>query len=264
MMNNDRNYKKCKQRTMKKLKILLVISSFFCLSGESLVAANCKVQTILYEGEGVVVLQSEEKGEIGYQVVATILTFMLPKTAHAFCVRSVGDESICKAVYDVTSALVDLRGRKLIRGATRGIKWIASRGREKSTATISTRHLNIAMGARDVFEAYRELGCVKWTRVDAPFSLKNSYSFFSLVIENHTGEQLHFELSSDGVNWTTDKLDKGFKKDMAFIQNQSHGRYQNFGYLKIDGEVYLLYKGKAYTIEKSGVSGSDFNVFLKN
>lgn len=249
---------------MKNVILILTIAALTCLSSESLMATDCKVKTVLYEGEGIVVLKSEEKGEIGYQVVATILTFMLPKTAHAFCVRSVGDESICEAVYDVTSALVDLRGRKLIRGATRGIKWIASRGKKQSTATISTSHLNIAMGAKDVFEAYKRLGCVKWKRVDAPSSLQGKYGVSTLILENHSGKHLYFELSYDGRKWVSDSLKAGFKKDLAFYNNRGSSKYQSFGYIRIDGEVYLLYKGKAYTIEKSGTYGSGLNVFFKN
>ena len=249
---------------MKNVTLILTIAALIFLSSESLMATDCKVNTVLYEGEGVMVLQSEEKGEIGYQVVATILTFRLPKTARAVCVKLGGDKSICDAVYDVTSTLVDIRGRKIIKGVTRGINWIASRGKKHSTATISTRYLNIAMGAKDLFEAYNRLGCIKWKRVDAPSSLQGRYGISTLILENHSGKHLYFELSHDGRNWESDNLKAGFKKDLAFYNNRGSIKYQSFGYLRIDGEVYLLYKGKAYTIEKSGVSGSDFNVFLKN
>lgn len=116
-----------------------------------------------------------------YNVIAAIATVFLPETAYGLCMLTVGNKDICSAVYDVTDAVVSLRGAKIYRGVTKGITWIAKKGRYSSSATIQSSVYEIVDGAKKVFQLYRENKCVKWQSINEyePCDCYGSVTFFT-------------------------------------------------------------------------------------
>lgn len=213
----------------------------------------------LYEGQGVSIIQINEDGEVTWQVVATIGTVLLPETAKAICIRAIGDEDICNVVHKVTSTLVEIRGRRIVNGVYRGFKWIASKGKFKSSAVVSTTMFDVALRIKDVFEAYRELGCVEWEDVNAPEGSEGSYDSAQIMLENISNEDVYFQLSCGGDGWESTHLKAGHEMDFAFrIQG-----YQNFGYCRLHGKTFILYAGRTYRFSKSRTNRSEVEIYLK-
>ncbi len=110
------------------------------------------------ESCSIVVLYDEE-GNYIINVIAAVATVFLPEVVGGICKRTIGDPDICNSVYDVTSALVSIKGRRIYKGVTKGLSrslnWVANKGSYKSKATIETTSYNIASGLKTVFETYR-------------------------------------------------------------------------------------------------------------
>lgn len=117
---------------------------------------GAKYEIVEYSSACTIFKVTTNNGSTFYNVVAAVGTVFLPEIVYGICKRSVGNPDVCNAVYDVTTALVELKGEKIYRGITGGLQWLASRGKVKSTAAIKTTAYSIASGIKTVFEAYSE------------------------------------------------------------------------------------------------------------
>ena len=89
----------------------------------------------------------------------------LPETTRGLCNATIGDPDVCNAVYDVTSTLVDIRGVKIFKGVTRGLGWIANRGKSVSKATVEASTYQRAKKVKQVFQFYKDMQCMEWASI---------------------------------------------------------------------------------------------------
>ncbi|MCO6491951.1 MAG: hypothetical protein J5I98_26275 [Phaeodactylibacter sp.] len=137
-------------------------------------------------------------------------------------------------------------------GAYRGFKWLVRKGKFKSSATVSTTVFDVALGIKDVFEAYRELGCVEWKDINVPEAPEGNYASARIMLENVSNEDVYFQLSYGGVGWESTSLKAGHEMDFAF---RGQG-YQNFGYCRLNGKTFILDAERTYRFSKNRTNGS--------
>lgn len=152
----------------------LVVMSVFTFANNSLgnienqlsvPVDNIEFYQVIEESAGLQIVEVKTKdGKFILNVIAAIATTFLPDAVRGICRATIGDSDACEVAYLATTALVDLRGVKIYKGAVRSMRYIASRGTYKSTATVEVKTYEMASDVKDAFEVYRDYG-VKWSNV---------------------------------------------------------------------------------------------------
>ncbi len=191
------------------------------------------------------IIKYRYEGKIWYNVIAWIVTDLLPDAVYEICVRTFGDVKVCDAVYAATKVLIELRGDKVEEGIIRGIKWFVSKGSYKSSAKISTGDYSIASAAKTVFEAYRQEcsngGSVPWESISVNRGESGSYQ--KTKIYNSKSSKVHVDYSVGASTWMC--IDFNAYASFTFADNVK--------YIKVftgndDYESYDISQGKSYKI----------------
>lgn len=134
-------------------------------AGFTVVPEDIQHYTVIDASENCIVVKIVTKDhQIIWNVVAAIATHFLPETVQAICTNAGGNPDHCEVVYEASSALVNLRGKGIFKGITKGVRWVAKRlgYNLKSSAAIEAKSYETAGNFKKIFEAYNNAGCMKW------------------------------------------------------------------------------------------------------
>lgn len=168
----------------------------------------------------VVKVYDSQKDVFFFQVIAAIFTALIPEIIDGICKNTIGDPDICNAVYNVTTALVAIRGfggKASRTGRVGAFGWEAQKAESRSVAVIKDIATEtIAEGVKSVFKSYKnecELA-IPWENVSmnsetnsallGDGNLANSVGFF--IVENANEAELSFmwkinEPNDDSESW---------------------------------------------------------------
>lgn len=149
------------------MKIFNVLALIFVTQVAFCKETNNLHQEIIDQSNGSYIIKVSDGKFTWFHVVAAISTVLLPEAVHEICTRAGGDNKVCRVVYDVTSALVALRGKKIYKGVTNGIYWLANRGQYRSKAVIETATYDKARAIKIIFDTYKKINCINWEDVSA-------------------------------------------------------------------------------------------------
>ncbi len=173
------------------MKYLLILICFLVLP--SLGNANIDVSDLTVPKEEIkryrvveqssscTIIEIETKdGIFIYNVIAAIATQFIPEGVEMLCTNAGGSPKYCKAAYQISSTLVSLRGGKIAKGLTSGIKWVVKKvtgySPKKSKAIVETLAYQAAGGMKKAFDAYREASCMQYE----PASVGNDNNEFKV------------------------------------------------------------------------------------
>ena len=217
----------------------------FNISKLSIPSEEIKSYEIIDKSDGILIVKVETKdGKSIFNVIAAIATAFLPEIVEGICTRTVGDPDACKVAYEVTSALVSLRGTRIYKGISKGLNYVANRGYYNSSAVVETKSYYFASKVKDAFSVYKDYGCVDWKTVQHDEG-NNSYTSSnnsSIEIYNSSGDNVEYRLSADGIHYDAP----------VYIQDEYYASYKvhnmSYLYIYIYGNTFKLKRGQDYEI----------------
>jgi hypothetical protein len=133
----------------------------------SVAASEIASYRVVAASEGVQLVEIRTKdGKFIWNVIAAIATVFLPEIVEGICTATIGDPDACNVAYQATAALVSLRGVRIYRGFAKSVRYVASRGTYRSTATVEAGTYRFASNVKEAFEVYKKYGCVRWSDVN--------------------------------------------------------------------------------------------------
>jgi len=145
---------------MKNFLRILLLSCLFCLnlSAEIIfeIPTECIISVENHETFEIIEYHNADD-HIAHQIIAAVGVTYLPEILRAICKIALNDEDqrICDVVYNATSVLVALRGKKIYKGITHGFEWSAAKGPTRGIVKVNTKtYSNVALFKR-IFSAYR-------------------------------------------------------------------------------------------------------------
>jgi hypothetical protein len=182
-----------------------------------------------------------------YETVASIATFVLPETVYGICLLTLKKPSICAAVYAVTQRLVTNNYNRVEKGMTKGINWVANKGRTRrstSTATIKTSSKQTARDAGIVFNEYKKLSNIKWNSIKNDCGCGGVFNSKYIALYNANGRNGSAKRTQHFLNTR-----KQFKKHNFVVFQKWQGEQHDYRNTKI---IYRKgYKEIAKSIARS-------------
>ena len=187
----------------------------------------CHAEIISQDESCTVIAIKLENNRFVLNVIAAIGVNLIPEAVEALCVNVGGDPSLCETVYDVSSAVVTLAGPGMYRGATKGLRWIASRGRSMGKATVETKTYQTASRIKRIFKAYNEYGCMEWGNVNTDSNEDYDYCTCG---DDYEGEYLLDEYGSNNEPIQTQG------REYSFLLRNKTGWELDIRILSLDGD----------------------------
>ncbi len=217
------NFKRIDDKIMKTNTMKKIILLAFFITSTLALFAHTGAETFwgipqkdiikIEEGEYMtVVTYLNEDGETIHQIIAAVAIAFLPETLKAVCQYTLEEDEqyFCDVVYNVTSVLVTLTGRRLYKGVTHGFHWSAAKGPTRGVTRIETSTYDHVRLFRRVLKAYHS-GCV----------LGKGIPWESINTSDYNSEAPHYGIGNETCH--------GLKKNLTTLYECS---YQN---LMMDG-----------------------------
>jgi hypothetical protein len=230
-------------RLLKRIFICLLL--FFCLGFSSRVQSKnlCvddeliihKIQgEIIYRSENFAIVKNiDSNGNFVYAVVGFIFNLFLPDVSELVCLQILGEENehLCKTISDGIGFLTSLNGlgKQTFKMAKNFGEMLANRETSTSTLKFVVNTAKFAYDVIDTMEAYKKLGLIKWSNVEAPNELPaRIQNKISIELQNQTKFAITLSFSANGVFWKSITINAGKTKDILFENDV----YLGYGFVK--------------------------------
>ncbi len=236
---------------MKKIFVLLIFSfyCFYCVAVEnkefSLNNNVILVQQLQNSNNCQLLYYETQDGKGFYEVVASITTSLLPTMTYGICLLVVKNPAVCRVVSIATEALIIMNEDEIKDGIVDGLKWIGTKGSDKSSIKVQCTDNKDALAVYATFNEYKNRKCVKWEDITT-----NNSNLNDIYIINFEDRAIKFELSPDTKIWKSYELESGAYD--AYVLWENNFEIMSKGYIRIPTNgVYTkhtIYINKRYSI----------------
>ena len=244
---------------MKKKLVLILIFVVTTMSAKNFTTINYNNRTftgeIVYSSKTCEIVKiTDENQNPLFIILATALQYVGIEYGRSVCIK-VADPEICNAVADGVGLISGgfNAGKIIYRSAMNGSlkysgKHIIEKGIGKRILEYATEGFNTAVSIKNVIEAYDKLKVIKWENFNFTDKLntKKNNNGVKFYLKNNTRTNLIVELSYDGKDWKSFKLDSGFSNN---YQAHIGETIQSYGFVKVGNCVFQLKTGYKYQVD---------------